>query len=124
MPTKQPTIALEEGDDFVNVPIKFIVLGVPDDISINELKSEMLSVLKRILMRLAKGIDELKVTNVEEKVVLSRHLLWKLLRSRALEQDVEAYFDVTVRRHDDILFAPIIIEGIRDSYDDVISQIQ
>lgn len=124
MPTKHPTIALEEGDNVEIVPIKFIVSGVPDDISINELKSEMLSVLKRILLRLAEGIDELKVTNVEEEVVLSRHLLWKLLHSRALEQDVEAYFDVSVVRHDDILFAPIIIEGIRNSYDDVISQIQ
>jgi hypothetical protein len=140
-PTKHPTISLEDEDGQEIIPIQFVVNGIPDDASIGEVKAEMLSALKRILLQLSERIEELKVKNVEEKLMRKTRNLSKQketkkkimmpLRTsnhpnhpRALEQNIEIYFDVSVVYNDDIQFGPIIIEAIRDSYDEIISQIQ
>ena len=142
-PTKHPTISLEDEDGQEIIPIQFVAIGIPDDASIGEVKAEMLSALKRILLQLSERIEELKVKNVEEKIMrktrnLSKQketkkmmMLMMPLRTsnhpnhpRALEQNIEIYFDVSVVYNDDIQFGPIIIEAIRDSYDEIISQIQ
>ena len=83
------------------------------------------TVLKRILLRLADSINGLKISSVEEKVVLSRRLE-KLIRLRALQEtkDVTLYFNVKVVRDDDRKFGPLIINEIRDSYDEVLDQVQ
>jgi len=90
-----------------------------------DLKDEMTTVLKRILLRLADSINGLKISSVEEKVVLSRRLE-KLIRLRALQEtkDVTLYFNVKVVRDDDRKFGPLIINEIRDSYDEVLDQVQ
>lgn len=143
-PTKHPTISLEDDDGQDIVPIQFIVMGVPEDASINELKEGMLESLKGILLDLSQSIGELTVTNVEEKIMgrrsrrnnleeaverKSRHNSNRRNHSnrrprRGLEETVEVVFDVTVVHHEDIRFGPIIIEAIRNSYDEIISDIQ
>eukprot|EP00579_Thalassiosira_antarctica_P009147 CAMPEP_0201901826 /NCGR_PEP_ID=MMETSP0902-20130614/54634_1 /ASSEMBLY_ACC=CAM_ASM_000551 /TAXON_ID=420261 /ORGANISM="Thalassiosira antarctica, Strain CCMP982" /LENGTH=679 /DNA_ID=CAMNT_0048435801 /DNA_START=52 /DNA_END=2092 /DNA_ORIENTATION=- len=120
-PTKHPTIIAPDDDDFEVVPIKFDVAGLPDSISMRDLKDEMKTVLKRILLRLADRIPGLRITEIEEKVVLNRNLL-KALRS--LKRDVTLYFNVHVVRDDDKKFGPLIIAELRDSYSEVLDQIQ
>lgn len=147
VPTKHPTISLDDEDGQETIPIQFLVSGVPEDASLNEVKEEMLLALKRVLLRLTEEIAELTVINVEEKLMRRRKKsirhLWKdtlLLQQqqqrittpinhpqhhhRALKQSVEVVFEVTVVSHDDIQFATSIIEAIRNSYDDVMSEIQ
>ena len=82
-------------------------------------------VLKRIILRLAGNIDGLKVSKVEA-VNLSRNFRQRQLRlERALEDEVTQYFHVYVIRDDeDKTYGPYIISGIRDSYDEVLAQIQ
>ena len=121
VPTKHPTILAPEDDDVEIVPIKFDVMGLPDSISMRDLKDEMTTVLKRILLRLADRIPGLRIMEIEEKVVLNRNLL-KALRS--LKRDVTLYFNVHVVRDDDKKFGPLIIAELRDSYDEVLDQIQ
>ena len=121
-PTKHPTIARPDDDVYEVIPIKFDVMGLPDDVKMRDVKDEMMTVLKRILLRLADRISGLKVSSVEEKVVLSRKLE-KMLR-RALEQSVSLYYNVYVVRDDKKKFGPLIIQEIRDSYDEVMEQIQ
>lgn len=123
-PTKNPTISRPEEDMFEVVPIKFDVMGLPDNLSMRELKDEMTIVLKRILLRLADRIKGMKVSNVEEKVVVQRDLLRKLMRMRGLEKDVTLYYNVYVIRDDKKKFGPLIIQAIRDSYSEVIEQVQ
>ena len=62
----------------------------------------------------------LKISSVEEKVVMTRDLL----RTRGLLKDVTLYFNVNVIRDKDKKFGPLIIREIRDSYDEVLDQIQ
>lgn len=152
-PTKYPTISAPLADDFEVIPIKFDLLRVPDDIRIRDLKDEMTIVLKRILIKLAERLPELKITQVEEKAVLEdrkdRNLgkaMMNMIRGggggegggegrgkkgreknnngRGLLQDVTLYFNVFVVRVDGTRFGPMIIQELRDSYDDVIVQIQ
>ena len=143
-PTKHPTISLEDEDGQEIVPIQFIVMGVPEDASINELKEGMLESLKGILLDLSQSIGELTVTNVEEKIIGRRSRRKSLeeaverksrhnnsnernhsyRRRRGLEKTVEVVFDITVVHHEDIRFGPIIIEAIRNSYDEIVSDIQ
>ncbi len=137
-PSKHPTVSLTDEDGQEIIPIQFVVIGIPDDASIGEVKAEMLSALKRILLQLSEEIEELKVTNIEEKFMRKTRNLSKQkdakkkmimpLRTsnhpRALEQNIEAYFDVSVVYQAEVQFGPIIIKAIRDSYDEIISQIQ
>lgn len=120
-PTKHPTIAAPDDDQYEVIPIKFDVSGLPDSITMRDLKDEMAIVLKRILLRLAKSIPGLKISSVEEKVVLNRNLEMSL---RALVKDVTLYFNVNVIRVDGKKFGPLIITEIRDSYDEVLDQVQ
>jgi len=119
-PTRHPTIVALK-DDFEVVPIKFDVMGLPDSTSVRQLKDEMAIVLRRVLIRLSERIPGLKVKNVEEKVVMNRSLEKSL---RALAKDVTLYFNVNVVRDDDRQFGPLIIAAMRDSYDEVLTQIQ
>ena len=153
-PTKHPTIAAPEEDDYEVIPIKFDVMGLPDGISMRELKDEMTVVLKRILLRLADKIDGLRVTQIEEKVVMNRRRRderdlqqqtlndnnkavrgmemmeypqqqREVLDERELSQTVTLYFNVYVVRDDEgTKFGPLIIEEIRNSYNEVLDQIQ
>ena len=123
-PTKHPTIAAPPDDDFEVVPIKFDVGGLPCEIRMRDLKDEMKTVLKRILLRLADRIEGLKISNVEEKVVLSRNLLRALQEECVGKQDVALYYNVHVVRDDDKQFGPLIIAEIRDSYGEVLEQVQ
>jgi hypothetical protein len=101
------------------VPIQFSVSGVSNyKLSIQEITDEMEIVLKRILLRLAERIDGLKVMKVESIVSSSLNL------RRLLEEEVVLYFHVYVVRSDEKKFGPYIIQGIRDSYNEVISEIQ
>lgn len=98
----------------------------------------MILVLKRILLRLADRIEGLKISGVEEKTVVQRDrgrdlmlLRRKLVGSshqqhqqRALAQDVTFYYNVNVVRDETKKFGPLIIQEIRDSYNEVLSQIQ
>ena len=101
------------------MPIQFSVSGVSNyELSIQEITDEMESVLKRILLRLAERIDGLKVMKVESVVSSSLDL------RRLLEEEIILYFHVYVVRSDEKKFGPYIIQGIRDSYNEVISEIQ
>lgn len=119
-PTKYPTIALIEDDEEI-VPIQFSVSGVQSNakVSIPEISDEMEIVLKRILLRLAEKIDGLKVMKVEAIPSNLNRILW-----RVLEEEVILYFHVYVVRSDEKQFGPHIIQGIRDSYNEVLSEIQ
>ena len=101
------------------MPIQFSVSGVSNyELSIQEITDEMEIVLKRILLRLAERIDGLKVMKVESVVSSSLDL------RRLLEEEIILYFHVYVVRSDEKKFGPYIIQGIRDSYNEVISEIQ
>jgi hypothetical protein len=112
-----------EDDDEEIVSIQFIASDVPDNIPTDSIEKEMEIVLKRIILRLANKIDGMKVTKVEA-AKLSLNLRRQLVRQRSLASEVTRYFHVHVIRDDDKQFGPYIINEIRDSYDDVLTQIQ
>ena len=87
-----------------------------------KLKDEMKTVLKRILLRLAKSIPELKISAVEEKLVANQSSEEALSASQ--KDVVSLYFNVYAVRDDDREFGPLIVTEIRDSYDEVLDQIQ
>mmetsp|Transcript_5616 Transcript_5616/g.12239 ORF Transcript_5616/g.12239 Transcript_5616/m.12239 type:complete len:700 (+) Transcript_5616:209-2308(+) len=133
VPTKHPTIVAPEDDIYEVIPIKFDVFGLPDDVSMRELKNEMKTVLKRILLRLAKSISGLKVSEIEEKIVANRRELQFQRKNsnsnnrrglRSLARDVSIFFNVFVIRDDNKKFGPLIIQEIGDSYNELISEIQ
>ncbi|KAL7435354.1 hypothetical protein ACHAXH_005049 [Discostella pseudostelligera] len=116
-PTKYPTITLIEDDEEI-IPIQFSVSGITHKVSIHDISDEMEIVLKRILLRLAEKIEELKVMKVESIVAPVN------LRRRELEEEYILYFHVYVVRNDKKKFGPYIIQGIKDLYNDVLSEIQ
>lgn len=94
-PTKYPTLAAAEEPEFEIVPIKFSVMGLPDDAKMRDLKNEMQDVLKRILTGLSEVFTDLKISKVEERAVIERNRNLKE-NSRSLAKDVDVYFDVYV----------------------------
>mmetsp|Transcript_1311 Transcript_1311/g.2340 ORF Transcript_1311/g.2340 Transcript_1311/m.2340 type:complete len:656 (+) Transcript_1311:131-2098(+) len=122
VPTKPLIMAPPEDDIYEVIPVKFEVMGLPDDVSMRKIKNEMNTVLKRIILRVAKGIDGLRISDIEEREVFERKLMKKALRS--LKRDVTLYFNVRVIRDDSKRFGPIVIAEIRDSYDELMSEIR
>lgn len=123
-PTKHPTIYQVENDDYEVIPLKFVVMGLPDGVETSNLNNQTTTVLKRILLRLADRITDLKVSSVEEKATLGNNRNLLLLRICELEQTVTMYYNVYVIRDERKKFGPIIIQEIRDSYGEVMDQIQ
>jgi hypothetical protein len=121
-PTKIPTIVLPPEDEFEIVPLKFHVFELPNEVKIKELKGEMIAVLTSLLRRLAKGIPGLEVAEVKEKkVVVDRDLR---RTPRFLERNVTLYFNVYVVRNETFDFGPLVIDALRDSYDEVLEEIR
>ncbi len=121
-PTKHPTIALLEDDKEI-VSIQFIASDVPDSIPSDSIEKEMEIVFKRIILRLANKIDGMKVTKVEA-AKLSLNLRRQLVLQRSLATEVTRFFHVYLVRDIGKHFGPSIINEIRDSYDDVLTQVQ
>jgi len=121
LPTRHPTISFPLDDSYEVIPFKFDVLGLPDDVPVRDIKDEILTVLKQILLRVADRISDLRISNVEEKVVMSRSLM---KNRRSLEKDATFYFNAYVIRDEGKKFGPLIINEIRDSYDEVLEQIE
>ena len=88
----------------------------------SELKSEMKTVLTRILYQLMKSIDGLLITNIEQAAVLNTQ------ETLALGEEEgggtkSVYFNVNAKRVEGVKFGPIIISGIRDNYDEILQEI-
>ena len=123
MPTKFPTITVEDiDDDSEIIPLRFDIAGLPTGLSMSELKSEMKTVLTRILYQLMTSIDGLLITNIEQAAVLNTQETLAL-------GDVggggskSVYFNVNAKRVEGEKLGPIIISGIRDNYDEILQQI-
>ena len=126
-PTKHPTISRPEESDYEVIPIKFDVIGLPSGIRVREVKDEMTTVLKRVLLRLSDdnegSMEELIISNVEEKVmpVSINDSSTSALRSAT---SVTLYYNVYLVRNDEYKFGPIIINEIRNRYNEILDQIQ
>lgn len=121
-PSKQTTPTVFYDSEYEMVPIKFSVSGMPDVVNMRELKAEMLLVLKRVLTDLMEKVQDLKITNVEENLLLT--MMPQNRRNAAQNGDYDVYYDVTVVRQPNKKFGPIIIAGLRDSYDVIIQEIE
>ena len=128
-PTKHPTISRPEESDYEVIPIKFDVLGLPNGIRVREVKDEMTTVLKRVLLRLSDdnegSMEELIISNVEEKVmpvsINDNNAASSSLRSAT---SLTLYYNVYLVRNDEYKFGPIIINEIRNRYNEILDQIQ
>ena len=125
-PSKTPTIMLEDDDNYQIIPLRFDISGLHDGYSVSELKSEMKSVLTRILLELAEDIDGLTIKNVEQAVVnlanTNNSNANLIIEKKAGEETM--YFNVEVVRVEDMEFGPIIVNAIRDNYNDLLNKIQ
>lgn len=120
VPTKFPTITIEDIDnDSEIIPLRFDITGLPSEgLSMSELKSEMKTVLTRILYKLMTSIDGLLITNIEQAAVTQQAM------AEEGEGSKTVYFNVNANRVEDVKFGPIIISGIRDNYDEILHEIQ
>lgn len=84
----------------------------------SELKSEMKTVLTRILYKLMTSIDGLLITNIEQAAVTQQAM------AEEGEGSKTVYFNVNANRVEGVKFGPIIISGIRDNYDEILHEIQ
>lgn len=97
------------------IPIKIDITGLPDDVQMEFLKDEVQSILQRVLLRLADIIPGLTIVRVEsnkpEQTI------------RALAKSVTLYYNVNVLKDERKEFGPIIINELREVYDNMLGQI-
>jgi len=91
-------------------------------------KDEMTTVLKRVLLRLSDdnegSMEELIISDVEEKVMpvdINDASSTSSLRSAT---SITLYYNVYLVRNDNYKFGPIIINEIRNRYNEILDQIQ
>lgn len=117
-----PSASLDDAsvkhDIFESVPLQFTAVGLPSTIQYptTELRSEMLTIVKRILLQLAKDIEGMIFVSVEEGTV----------DFAAMDAGGAAIvrYDVTVMRDEGKKFGALIVDELRDAYDDAIDRIQ
>ena len=98
------------------VAIEFHVSGLPEEVDEEALRVEAEEVLRWVLvLDLAERVPGLKVTTVEERAAP------KLSAGRAL-----FHYDITMLRHQDRdkKFAPLIISELRNTYEEVIADVE
>ncbi len=113
-PTKYPTIVAPE-DIYEIVSIRFDVMGLPGNVAMGELDRELKTVMTRIILRLAESIQGLKITKVEERAGG---------KTDNSEGGISVYYNVYAVRDENKKFAPLIIQAIRDSHEEVLEQIK
>jgi len=122
---QQATQTTEDEEDIYEVtPIKFTLNNLPSDVNIRKLKEEMTTILKRVLVDLQDRVQDLKVSNVQENLVLNVNSGDQGSGSSGtVSRDV--YFDVTVvKSQQQEQWGPLIIAGIKDSYDIILDRIR
>jgi hypothetical protein len=113
-PTKYPTIVAPE-DNYEIVSIRFDVMGLPGNVAMGELERELKTVMTRIILRLAESIQGLKITKVEERAGGI---------TDTSEGGKSVYYNIYAVRDENKKFAPLLIQAIRDSHDEMVEQIQ
>ena len=123
----------DDDDPFEYVTIKFTVGDLPAEVvgamDAGELKAEMSFVMRRALTDLAERVEILKITSIEEDLVLT--VMPTTIAAAGGEKNgtadgggggggpataVSVYYDVTVVRHPTESLGEIIIAGLRDIY--------
>jgi len=123
--SQQQQQATEDDDIYEVIPIKFTLNNLPSDVDIRKLKEEMTTILKRILVDLQDRVQDLKVSNVQENLVLNVNSgdQQGSVSSGTVSRDV--YFDVAVvKSQQQERWGPVIIAGIKDSYDIILDRIR
>ena len=124
--TSQQQATTEDDDDIYEViPIKFTLNNLPSDVDIRKLKEEMTTILKRILVDLQDRVQGLKVSNVQENLVLNVNSSDQQGSASSGTVSRDVYFDVTVvKSQQQERWGPVIIAGIKDSYDIILDRIR
>ena len=117
-PSKYPSVVVEE-DVFEVVPLRFDIIGLPPDAALGDFKKELQTAMSKIILDLAKDVQGLKVTKVEEKV----GGLSAALSNNSNNSVDSVYYTVEVVKDPKKRFAPLIIQGLRDSYDEILQMI-
>lgn len=103
------------------VSISMEVTGLGDDHDMAELKTQMITITKRILLGASDMISGLNIRKVDPIIMRNRNLRkWR----RSLQKGMTQYFNVHVAQDYDKMFGPIIIEYFRNAKDGIIADIE
>ena len=127
-PSKYPTIdAVLPGDDFDPtetevIPLRFDIFGLPTQgLSVDHLHAEIKIVMQRILLLVAKDIEGLSVTKIEEKalpvIYNDGHNTLGYTTGKSI------YYLVHVVLNEKTKFGPLLIQALRDGYNEVLEEI-
>lgn len=110
------------------------------DLNMVSLQEDMGIVLTNILVQLSESIDELQVSKVEEHTMMDNNRKLLAQTTRALvdslrirrhyghnnreQSAVTLYFDVYVEWDEGQQFGPIIMDEMRERYDEIVDQIR
>ena len=121
MPSKHPTITATI-EVFELIPLKFVFQDMQDNyVSIGDLKAEMITVLKRMTTRFRESVPGLRISNIEETLILAKNSL----KGTEEGDDVDWRFHVKVLRDaDGKKFAPLVVQAVKDSCSEITEQLQ
>lgn len=128
-PTSSPTL---RASLYEVVPVKFVVGGLPAAVDKARLPEEMMRALRRALTDIAARVPDLKITDVVESDPFAagndRVKLGGATGNGARNGNRKErfYYDVTVLRHPNKnrKFGPLIITALRDSYEEILWDIE
>ena len=122
-PTKAPVAAPKFDDLYEVIPIKFNLYGISEEVDARDLKDEMLAIVKNVLIDLSQRQSSLRIKTIEENLLppVSKEDASTPAENNALG----VYFDVTIIRSQEVKdFGPIIIQWIKESYEDIVAEIK
>jgi hypothetical protein len=102
------------------VTVKFHFRNLAEDIDMSNLKDELRKVLKDVVMQLAQRVSDMEISSIDQSTTI---FIEDDEGGGDEDQDIDIYYDVKIVKVPDQEFAPLVIQEVIDSYQNMVEDL-
>ena len=102
------------------VTVKFHFSNLADDIDMSNLKDELRKVLKDVVMKLAQRVSDMGISSIDQSTTI---YIEDDEGGGDEDQGIDIYYDVKIVKVPDQEFAPLVIQEVIDSYQNMVEDL-
>jgi hypothetical protein len=102
------------------VTVKFHFSNLADDVDMSNLKDELRKVLKDVVMQLAQRVSDMGISSIDQSTTI---FIENDEGGGDEDQGIDIYYDVKIVKVPDQEFAPLVIQEVIDSYQNMVEDL-
>ncbi len=102
------------------VTVKFHFRNLADDVDMSNLKDELRKVLKDVVMQLAQRVSDMGISSIDQSTTI---FIEDDEGGGDEDQGIDIYYDVKIVKVPDQEFAPLVIQEVIDSYQNMVEEL-